>query len=246
MSTAAAVKGPILKIGAGFMFSREAKAFGAAVGVPGFLGPYTRGRGGVLGDVDADVIVAAFGFFSPSTVRTAWESVNMPAEKAAAGYLGVCQDFGRRKLGEFEGAGRLAELMAPVVAAADPAGVALFAGWRALPQAGDDPARALQLIQVLRELRGGLHLIAVRASGLTPFEAVLTGGSPRNSGPDQAREFGWAEPFPEVTPELQRRWDAAEALTDELIAPAFAVLTDDEGRELAELLSTAETLVFGR
>ncbi len=246
MSTAAAVKLPILTIGAGFMFSREAKAFGATTGVPGFLGPYTRGRGGVLGDVDADVIVSAFGFFPASTVRTAWESVTMPAEKAAAGYLGVCQDFGRRKLGEFAGAGRLAELMAPVVAAADPAGAALFAGWRALPQAGDDPGRALQLIHVLRELRGGLHLIAVRASGLTPFEAVLTGGSPRNSGADQAREFGWAEPYPEVTDEMKRRWDAAEALTDELIAPAFGVLTEAEGQELAELLTTAEGLVYAR
>lgn len=164
----------------------------------------------MLGDVDADVVSAAFGFFEPGMIRAAWESVDMPAEKAAA---------------------------------ADPAGATLFAGWRALPQATDDPGRALQLIQVLRELRGGLHLIAVR---VTPFQAVLTGGSARNSGPDQAREFGWPEPYPEVVPEWQRRWDAAEALTDELIAPAFAVLSQDEGHELTDLLTTAEGLVFGR
>ena len=246
MSTAAAVKVQIQAIGAGFMFSRESKAFGAAVGATTFLGPYTRGRGGVLGDVDADVVISAFGFFPAEAIRPAWESLDLPAEKAAAGYLGVCQDFGRRKLGGFDGAGRLAELLAPVAAAADPAGVALFAGWRALPLAADDPARAMQLIQVLRELRGGLHLLAVRAHGLTPKQAVLIGGSPAKSGVDQARSFGWPEPYEEITPELRQRWDAAEASTDELIAPAFAVLDEAQGAELAELLTTAYGLVYSR
>ncbi|WP_067673811.1 SCO6745 family protein [Nocardia miyunensis] len=246
MSTAAAVKLQIQTIGAGFMFSREAKAFGASTGVTTFLGPYTRGRGGVLGDVDADVVTSAFGFFPAETVRSAWDSLDMPAEKAAIAYLGVCQDFGRRKLGGFDGAGRLAELLAPVVAAADPAGAALFAGWRALPWAADDPARAMQLIHVMRELRGGLHLLAVRAAGLTPQQAVLIGGSPRNSGADQARAFGWPEPYQEITPELRQRWDAAEATTDELIGPAFAVLDEKQGAELAELLTTAQGLVYSR
>jgi len=228
------------------MFSREAKAFGAVTGVPGFLGPYTRGRGGVLGEVDADVVTAAFGFFPAETIRAAWESVDMPAEKAAAGYLAVCQDFGRRKLGEFAGAGRIAELLAPVAAAADSAGVPLFAGWRALPSATDDPARALQLIQVVRELRGGLHLLAARASGLTPRQTVLTGGSWRQEGAKQASEFGWPEPYEEITPELRRRWEAAEALTDELITPAFAVLDEQQSRELTELLTAADELVYAR
>lgn len=246
VSLAAAVKLPIQKIGAGFMFSREAKAFGATTGVPGFLGPYTRGRGGVLGDVDADVVTSAFGFFPAETIRAAWESVDLPADKAAAAYLGVCQDFGRRKLGGFAGAGRIAELLAPVAAAADPAGVALFAGWRALPLAADDPARALQLIQVVRELRGGLHLLATRASGLTPRQSVLTGGSWRHDGTHQASEFGWPEPYEEITAELRERWAAAEALTDELIAPAFAVLDERQGRELTELLAAADEVVWGR
>lgn len=246
MSTAAAVKVQIQAIGAGFMFSREAKAFGVAAGGTDFLGPYSRGRGGVLGDVDADVVTSAFGFFPAATVRAAWESIALPAEQAATGYLGVCQDFGRRKLGGFDGAGRLAELLAPVAAAADPAGVALFAGWRALPLAADDPARAMQLIHVLRELRGGLHLLAIRASGLTPEQAVLIGGSPRSSGADHAREFGWPEPYPETTPELRQRWEAAEALTDDLIGPAFAVLDADQGVELAELLTAAHGLVYSR
>lgn len=75
---------------------------------------------------------------------------------------------------------------------------------------------------------------------------MLVGGSVRNSGPDQARAFGWPEPYEQVTPELTRRWEAAEALTDELIAPAFAVLGEEAGRELAELLTAAHGLVFTR
>lgn len=246
MRVAAAVKEQIQQIGGGFMFSREAKEFGAATGVDGFIGPYTRGRGGVLGDVDADVVAAAFGFFRPHTVRGAWESVRLPAAEAAAGYLAACQGFGRRKLAGFEGAAPLAELLQAVADAADLAGVPLFAGWRALPRADDAPARVLQLIHVLRELRGGLHLLAVRAHDLAPQHAVLISGSPRHSGPDQARLFGWPEPFPEITEDQRRRWAAAEELTDELIAPAFAVLDDKASEELVRLLNEAHTAVFGR
>nr|WP_221333614.1 hypothetical protein [Nocardia transvalensis] len=227
------------------MFSRETKTFGKSTGVDGFLGPYTRGRGGVLGDVDAAVVVAAFGFFEPGTVRAAWESVRLPAADAAAGYLAACQDFGRRKLGDFDGAERLAELLRAVAEAADVAGAPLFAGWRALPLADDAPARVLQLIHVLRELRGGLHLMAIRAHGLTPRQAVLIGGSPLKSGPDQARSFGWPEPFEEITDAQRHAWEAAESTTDALIAPAFAVLDDGAADDLVKLVDTARAIVFG-
>jgi len=248
VSVPAAVKSEIQTIGGAFMFSREAKAFGATTGVDGFIGPYTRGRGGVLGEVDADVVTAAFGFFEPETVRAAWNSVAMAPAAAAAGYLAACQGFGRRKLAGFDGADRLAELLQVVTDSADVAGVSLFAGWRALPLADDAAGRVLQLIHCLRELRGGLHLIAVRASGLSPFEAVLIGGSPRTDGPTQARLFGWGERVDatEVSAAMRERWDAAEALTDELIAPAFAALDDTAGKELVELLRQAYATVFTR
>ncbi|WP_330180887.1 hypothetical protein OHB26_31495 [Nocardia sp. NBC_01503] len=245
MSVASAVKDQIQQIGGGFMFSREAKAFAAGVG-PGFMPGYTRGRGGVLGDVDADVVTAAFGFFPADSIRAAWESsASVPAARGAEGYLRACQDFGRRKLASFAHVERLAELLDRVATAADPAGVVLFAGWRALPQAEDAPARVTHLIQALRELRGGLHLMAVRASGLAPRDAVLIAGSPLSSGPDQARLYGWSEPFGEITPELKGRWMQAEALTDELIAPVWAVLDDATARELVELLTACHATVFG-
>ncbi|WP_227982386.1 SCO6745 family protein [Nocardia spumae] len=248
MSVPAAVKSEIQNIGGAFMFSREAKAFGAGTGVDGFIGPYTRGRAGVLGDVDAAVVTAAFGFFEPATVRAAWESVPVAPAAAATGYVRACQDFGRRKLAGFDSADRLAELLQTVADTAEVAGVPLFAGWHALPQAPDAAGRVLQLIHSLRELRGGVHLIAVRASGLSPFEAVLIGGSPRADGPTQARLFGWGDRVDatEVTTAMRQRWDAAEALTDELIAPAFAGLDEQGGKELVALLQEAHTTVFTR
>ncbi|MGV9615369.1 SCO6745 family protein [Nocardia xishanensis] len=246
MSVAAAVKKQVQELGGGFMFSREAKEFGRSTGVDGFFGPYTRGRGGVLGDVDADVVTAAFGFFPAHSIRKAWESVPMPAAKAAEGYLAACQDYGRRKLADFEQVERLAQLLEVVVAAADPAGVPLFAGWRALPLPTDAPARVTQLAHVLRELRGGLHLLAVRASGITPLQAVLISGSSFNDGPGQARWYGWPEPFEDITATVQDRWQRAEVLTDDLITPAFAVLDDAAGAELTTLLTAAHKTVFTR
>lgn len=246
MSVASAVKDQIQQIGGGFFFSREARAFAESTGVPGFLPGYTRGRGGVLGDVDADVVTAAFGFFPADSIRAAWEATaSTPAAVGAGGYLKACQDFGRRKLASFEDAGRLAELLELVVAAANPAGVPLFAGWRALPRAADEPGLVLQLIHVLRELRGGLHLVGVLGSGLTPLQAVLIAGSPLSAGPDQARSYGWPEPFEEITAELKGRWMQAESITEDLIAPAFAVLDDKQGEELISLLTACHSTVFG-
>ncbi|TQM26466.1 hypothetical protein FB390_6663 [Nocardia bhagyanarayanae] len=246
VSVAAAVKKQVQELGGGFMFSREAKEFARSTGVDGFFGPYARGRGGVLGDVDADVVTAAFGFFPAHSIRKAWESVSMPAATAADGYAAACQDFGRRKLADFDQAERLAQLLEVVVAAADPAGVPLFAGWRALPLPADAPARVVQLAHVLRELRGGLHLLAVRASGLTPLQAVLISGSSFNDGPGQARWYGWPEPFEEITATIQDRWQRAEALTDTLITPAFAVLDEAAGAELTALVTAAHATVFAR
>ncbi|NUP25397.1 MAG: hypothetical protein HOQ44_01670 [Nocardia sp.] len=246
MSVGGTVNAHIQQLGGGFMFSREAREYAAETGVAEFFGPYTRGRGGVLGDVDAEVVTAAFGFFPHQSIRAAWESVSMPAGKAAHRYALACQDFGRRKLGTFEAAARLAELLETVVAAADPAGLPLFAGWRAVPLPGDAPARVMQLAHVLRELRGGLHLIAVRAAGITPLQAVLISGSPLNDGPGQARWYGWPEPFQEITDEIRGAWQRAEAITDDLIEPAFSALGDEEGADLVRLVAAAHAATFAR
>ncbi|WP_336082609.1 SCO6745 family protein [Nocardia sp. SSK8] len=244
--TATAVKQQVLELGGAFMMSREARAFGETTGLPGFYPGYTRGRGGVLGEVDADVVTAAFGFFAPDCVRPAWESVAMPAAEAAAGYLGACHDFGRRRLAGFDQSERLAELLGRVVAAAPTPGLSLFAGWRAMPLPTDPRAAVLQLTHVLRELRGGLHLMAVLAEGLTPLQAILIAGSPAADGPTQAQRLGWLEPFEPITEEHRTRWAAAEKLTDELIEPCFEVLDEAERAELVTLMTEAHRVALTR
>ena len=84
----------------------------------------------------------------------------------------------------------------------------------------------MQLLHVLRELRGGLHLDAVVAAGLTPHEALTI------NAPDQVPLFGWAEPAPDV--EAKRPIHvAANETTDRMIAHAFEPLSSDERARLA-------------
>jgi hypothetical protein len=110
----------------------------------------------------------------------------------------------------------------------------------------DDRARVIQLAHVVRELRGGLHIVAVLASGPSPLEAIVSGTSTiLQDGEPNAEYFGWPRPYPEVTEEVRRRRADAERLTDELMAPAFVALDKTEGDELVALLAKAERAVFG-
>ncbi|MEW2353684.1 hypothetical protein [Spirillospora sp. NPDC029432] len=243
---AAAAGKPIGRLGGAFMISREAKAFAAEAGLDGWA-PYFRGRFGVLGDVHPDVIASAAGFFPVEAVRAAWDAgAALPAATAAARYAAVAHEFGRRKLADFAESERLAELLKRVADGADVAAAPVFAGWRAIDLPEDAAARVIQLAHVVRELRGGLHVAAVLASGLTSLEAVVSGRSDLlPSGEANAEYFGWPRPYPEVTDEIRRRRAAAEELTDELMVPAFAVLDEAEAAELVALLEKADKAVFG-
>ena len=248
MAIAAATKDMIGGLGGAFMVSREAKTYTQETGFAGWA-PYMRGRCGVLGDVDADVVTSAVGFFPADVVREVWEAGrSLPAEDAARRYAKVCQDFARRKLAGLSeaDADRLAELLEAVAGNADVVGAPLAAGWRAMPLPGDGRARVIQLAHVLRELRGGLHLVAVLSCGLTPLEAILTGSSPLTPDSEgNARYFGWPEPYSTPDDTVRKRRTDAEDLTDVLVAPAFHVLGEAEGEELVSLLGKAFTVVFG-
>jgi hypothetical protein len=245
----AAIKESIYKLGGGFMISREAKAFSEETGLGGWA-PYFRGRCGVLGEVDADIVTAAVGFFPAEVVRGSWEAArSIPAGAAAARYAEVAGHFGRRKLAGLseEDAERLSGLLDVVCGNADVVAAPLFAGWRAMPLPSDPRGRVIQLAHVLRELRGGLHIVAVLAAGLTPLEAVLaTDTNPLlHSGEANAEYFGWPRPYPEVTTEIRAKRERAEELTDSLIAPAFTVLGAAEQSDLAALLAQADKICFG-
>jgi hypothetical protein len=239
---AAALKDPIARLGGGFMLSAEAKAAGKEAGLRGWQF-YFIGRGGVLGDVHPDVVAAGLAFFPIESVREGWTAARavLTPDEGVRRFTAVCHDWGRRHLAEAKDLDRLAPLLERVAADADPAGLSLFAGWRAtLPALPDDvPARVAHLCHVLREHRGGCHIAAVHSSGLSPLEAVLSGG-----GEGNATFFGWAQPF--VLPTgLQERRDAAEAVTDQVTGAAWArALTPEEQAEVVALVTAAGQTAF--
>jgi hypothetical protein len=230
----------VASLGGGFMISSQAKAFAKDNGLRGWAA-YVVGRGSVLGDVDADVVTAAFGFWPSDVVRESWAAgrAAIPLDAARAGYAAACHDWGRQRYADLDDAGRLAELLSWVVDGCDVAGLPLFAGWRAVDLPADDPARLNQLLHVAREHRGGTHLLAVLASGLSPLQAVLTGPG----GTGNASFFGWEEPFEDASGHAMAR-SQAEVLTNRLIAPAYDVLGHDERVELLELLELASQAAF--
>lgn len=229
----AATHRTITALGARFMMDPATAAKGKSLGFPG-LAFYVLGRGGVLGDVHPDVVVAGFGYMEPAWLARWWE-----AGKAVLGprqtsdvYTELCQEWGRAHLAGEAGLDRLAELLGKVSAAADAGGLSLFAAWRGQPLPSDAPAAVAQLLHVLRELRGSAHLCAVRAAGLTPFEAsvVMTNG-------ERSKLWGWdGVETPDLAP-LRPKWDAAEAMTDTICEQAYAALSPAEADELIALLA---------
>lgn len=206
-----------------------------------FLEFYFAGRCGVLGPAPGPVVAAALTFFEPDFVVQHWTSAltRVPPAVAAARYLEAARDTGRRRWADRPGLARPVELLARVVRAADCAALPLAAGWAALPPATDEAGLLAQLLQVLREQRGGLHAIAARACGLSPLETIVAGPD----GPERAAVLGWTGPLPSINEQLQAAHAGAEELTDQLAAPAYAALSAPERAELvtwcAELTAPA-------
>jgi hypothetical protein len=216
------------RIGSAFYFVPETVAVGKEHGLDGFRF-YFLGRGGVLGDVEWPIVSSAFGYFKPSLIEKMWTTAKQryPVSAGTQAYLGCMQDFGRAHLSGVDGLEAFCEAAAAVNDAAriDPSGLTLWAGLAAQPMADDRPARAMQLIANLRELRGSAHLLAVVASQLpTPM-------AHRIHRPTDLAAFGWGgDDIPEPTEDDRRRLSAAVELTDQLLVPAFSVL-DDKGAD---------------
>lgn len=197
---------------------------------------YFAGRGGVLGDVDADAVYEAFVFFPPDAVQTAWESaagIETRAESARR-----FAESGHRWASEHlpEDAvdyRRLAELAGKVVAGADGSEAPVFAGWRELPEPAGERELVLHRLNALRELRAARHGAAVREAGLEPVEAFMV------KTPYMAGIFGWPEPEEGPDESTREKWERAEAITNERFGADLAVLDADELAEFCELASAA-------
>jgi len=223
-------------LGSKYMLDPATGEIGKAAGYPDGFSFYFAGRGGVLGDVDADVVHAGFVFFDQTIVRKMWErGVQVEgARKAASRYAGAADAWGKAHLANFRSAARFNALAEKVVASVDPVGLSLFAGLRAEPLPADAAARTYRLVTWLRELRGCLHINAVVAEGLSGKEAVLAS----ENGDFFAKLHGYQEPYPDVS-HLKAARVRAEETTSKLMAAVYErALTADERAEFAAL--TAE------
>jgi len=81
---------PVGDVGGRWLVDREVLGPSRRFGYPNRYAYYLAGRGGVLGDVDADVAQAALGFFEPSMVRKTWEAgVGVEGARASAARYGA-------------------------------------------------------------------------------------------------------------------------------------------------------------
>ena len=214
------------KFGSAFYFDPATLAKGKEHGLDGFRF-YVLGRGGVLGDVEPAVVTSAFAYFHPATIDKIWTSAKekLGPRAAATLYNECCAEFGRSTLADVDGLDAYIEAAEAVVAATGVAGLSLYAGWAAEPRAEDVPGHAMQLLALLRELRGSVHIVALVASGVSAPVAHAI------KRPGDVGTFGW-DPAPEIGPEDPATYEAAEALTDQLLVASYCALTDDQAEAL--------------
>ena len=219
-----------------FMLHPETFAGSIAQGYQNPFAGYVAGRGGVLGEATGATVASVFAIFEPNFICAMWdEGVAVRGAKGAADvYWNQIADFGRKYLTGAQGPARIAELGGKVIAATPTSGLPMFTGWRAMPLADDDAARALQVMHVLRELRGDVHFNVLVNSGITPVEAHMLHGDE-----NYTRMFGWPEPFPDGS-DKKDRYAEVEAATNRRMTEIFeAALDHDEIAELARLSAGA-------
>jgi hypothetical protein len=234
---AALSRGSIDQLGSAFAEDPATLRRARQLGLTGWAF-YLVGRAGVLGDVDPVVVQAAIGLVAGEAVRDGWTTASRVAQPAevARYHREECRRWGRERLEVFDGVAKLTDLAGRVVQAAEAAGMPLFAAWRAVSAPlGEPGADAAALLHLLREHWAGAYLLAIRAAGLTPLEAILTGPE----GEAGALAAGWQPPYPQPGLSL-RRLIRAQALTDRIVGQALAVLSVPERTELVELLAGAQ------
>lgn len=228
---------PIIRdLGATFYGAPATFARGAALGLDRW-GTYIMGRAGVLGDVEAAVVVSAFGYFNPQVLEQAWKAGCEKVSPRVAGreYSLAAAEHGRAKLIGVPGIDAFVAAGEKVLAECNGDSMPLFAGVAAEPAAADAPGRAMQLLAILREYRGGAHLIALRSLGLDSKTAHHV------KRPNDTAMFGWKpEDAPVIDDVVRAKMVAAEELTDRLVVDAYAVLSAGERQAFVDTLRACQ------
>ena len=209
---------PIHDIGTSIYLSPGVMALAKEWGWDNLFAFYFAGRGGMLGDVNHDVVTAAMGWFQPDMVCAMYtEGISVAgAAQAAAKMAEAHGTWGDMHYGAVDGLRSIVAVTEQLVGGLEGSALPLFVGWRDAAASPTPAGRAAQLMQMLREWRGGVHLVATTAVGLSPLQAILT-----NEGERQAKFFGWSEPFEDCT-SIKAKHDEAEEITDRLCATALS------------------------
>jgi hypothetical protein len=141
-----------------------------------FLPTYVGGRGAFLGEPVGAVVAAAFAWFEPGLVTTLWETARSAVEHDR---LVQARDESTvaslREVLAGEDPGEVASLLADAAEDADGMGRPLFSGLRAAGRPQDPVHRLWWACGLVREHRGGSHVAAAAAAGLSAVEMnVLT------------------------------------------------------------------------
>ena len=211
-------------LGAAFYFIPETLGVGKAMGLGG-MEFYVQGRAGQMGNTEPEAVAAAFGYFKPALLKSVLDAANAKSEPRVTGaaFMNACATLSRAKLSGIANLEAFVAVLEKVNNAADGDGLALYAAINTEKLADDAAGRALQLIAILREYRGSAHLVALRAAGLDSKTAHYM------KRPDMWKQFGYTEEeAPVVTDAIKAAREEAERMTDRIVEPAFAVLTDAE------------------
>jgi len=167
------------------------------------------------------------------TPEQATAKTTEPLEVATWHLHELCR-WGTDQIGGFPRVTRIVDLAKKVYDSVDAAGLPLFAAWRAMPIPDNSPgALAAVALHLLHEHQMGVHVVAVRASGLTPLQAIIAGPE----GETGAVAFGWQPPYPPAGPILRRlMW--AESVADSLAGQGYAHLSLAERVEFIGLLES--------
>jgi hypothetical protein len=233
-------------------FAPEAGAAYEAIGLPPAMGGYFASRAAAMGPVPAEVVIATFFNFFPDFVRqtipSAW-SIASPESILAARHA-AAEEALRARVGDLASGPALEEAAllarrAAEAAAQSPEGRPLFAAHASLPWP-DDPLMVLwHAVTLLREFRGDGHIAAMTVEGVSGVEALILHGAtgevapatlrssrqwPKEqwaAGEEGLRSRGWLDAEGGLTDAGRAHRQGVEDRTDELAAPAYAVLGED-------------------
>ena len=226
-TAASTIAGPLGDLAANFYFSKQAIARGEAIGLD-VISLYGAGRASMLGDVAPETADAVFYFFKPGAIAAVVaRGRSLASEDAiATAHLGAADDYAEATFGAVDSAtlGAFTDAVGTLVATIPSGSWPLFDGYRSAPTAPTAAARAYRAAILLRELRGGVHTDAVKASRLSATTACQF-----NRGLDNFKMHGFSEEdMVEYTPEIEAQKAAAEAATTAQMAALFAPLSQSQ------------------